>query len=134
MTRTPAPTALLALPAGAAHTALRAGLMAMRVLPTGLPTTGRERDAALGRLGTQPQTVAVIDITSHGNAGLPSLLELDALVPRGAGRSRIFLTRLAGGHVSGADRRWVQSLGFADLVPEFDGQVAWHQEKLEAAA
>ena len=37
----------------------------------------------------------------------------------GVCRRRVFLTRFEGCHVTQADRRWVQSLGFADLYPEF---------------
>ena len=54
--------------------------------------------------------------------GVPAEEILDALVPAGPVRSRVVLTRLAGGHVSDADRHWVRSLGFADLMPEFDAQ------------
>jgi Domain found in Dishevelled, Egl-10, and Pleckstrin (DEP) len=122
MARTPAPTAWLALPAVAGHSALRAGLMAMSVPSTVMPTDRRERGRQLARLTESPATVAFIDITPGGADHTPTLAELDALVPPGPVRARVHLTRLAGGHVSEADRHWVRSLGFADLVPEFDAQ------------
>lgn len=122
MARAPAPTALLDLPPVAGRSALRAGLMAMSVLPTAAPAERRERDGLLSRLDEHPSTVAFVDISNGAGSAMATLLELDAVVPRSAARSRVHLTRLAGGHVSEADRRWVRSLGFADLIPEFDAQ------------
>lgn len=122
MARSPAPTALLDLPPVAGHSALRAGLMAMSVLPAVMPAERRERDALLARLDEHPSTLAFLDISPHPTPGRYTLPELDALLPRGAARARVHLTRLAGGHVSDADRHWVRSLGFADLVAEFDAQ------------
>jgi hypothetical protein len=122
MTRAADSAVLLDLPDGPARAALRAGLMAMRLAPTPLPTDRRGRDTVLRGLGDKPRAVVFIDI-SHGTA-TPTLLELDAILPRDAGRRRIVLTRLAAGaglgHVSEADRRWVRRLGFADLIPELD--------------
>lgn len=122
MSRPADATVLLDLPDVPARAALRAGLMAMRLAPTPLPTDRRGRDAVLRGLADKPRAVAFIDI-SHGRT-TPTLLQLDAILPRGTSRRRIVLTRLVGGsglgHVSAADRRWVQRLGFADLIPEFD--------------
>ncbi len=120
MTRPPPPTVLLDLPAVAGRSALRAGLMALRVYPGALPVDRKGRSTVLRGLGERPQALAFIDISTDGNATAPTLLELDAAVPRNETRQRVFLTRLTAGHVSDADRRWVQSLGFADLLPEFD--------------
>ena len=124
MARPSQATVLLDLPDVAARAALRAGLMAMRLAPTPLPTDRRGRETVLQGLADKPHAVAFVDI-SHGAATMaPTLLQLDAALPRDASRRRIVLTRLAGGHgmghVSEADRRWVQQLGFADLIPEFD--------------
>jgi hypothetical protein len=114
---------LLDLPDVAGRAALRAGLMAMRLAPTPLPTDRRGREAVLRGLADKPHAVAFVDI-SHGGRTTPTVLQLDAALPRDASRRRIVLTRLAGGtgmgHVSEADRRWVQRLGFGDLMPEFD--------------
>lgn len=119
-------TVLLDLPTVAGRAALRAGLMAMRLAPTALPTDRREREVVLRGLENSPRTVAFIDISHGGATSAPTLLQLDAALPRDASRRRIVLTRLATGsgmgHVSDADRRWVQRLGFADLMPEFDAQ------------
>jgi Domain found in Dishevelled, Egl-10, and Pleckstrin (DEP) len=125
MSRSPAPTALLELPSVAGSRLLRAGLMALRVLPGSLPLAQADRRKALAALQTQSHAVAFIDVspgetTAAPRPGAVSLLELDASVPRNGLRNRIFLTRLQHGHVSPSDRRWVKALGFADLWPEFD--------------
>jgi len=111
---------MLDLPAVAGRNTLRAGLMALRVHPGALPNDRRGRDTVLRGLGAQSHAVVFVDISRGGSAIQPSLLELDAVLPHGQARQRVYLTRLNGGHVSLADRRWVQSLGFADLLPEFD--------------
>lgn len=122
MSRTPSPTALLDLPPLAARSALRAGLMALQVVPGDMPADRRGRDIVLRGLGDRPETLVFLDISRPGSAMPQTLLELDAELPRDARRQRVFLTRLAFGHVSEADRRWVRSLGFADLLPEFDAR------------
>lgn len=116
----PAPTVLLDLPAAAGPSALRAALMALNVPPVVLPGEPRSRSAALGALGTNPRAMAFIDISKRTPSGACALLDLDASLPRGALRSRIVLTRLATGHVSPGDRRWVRALGFADLLADLD--------------
>lgn len=124
MVRPSDPTVLLDLPAVAGRAALRAGLMAMRLAPTPLPTDRRGRDTVLQGLTDKPRAVAFVNISHGGTPTAPTLLQLDATLPHDASRRRIVLTRLAFGpgmgHVSEADRRWVQHLGFADLMPEFD--------------
>ena len=124
MVRPSEATVMLDLPAVAGRAALRAGLMAMRLAPTPLPTDRRGREAVLKGLTDKPNAMAFVDISQGGTTTAPTLLQLDAALPLGASRQRIVLTRLAAGpgqgHVSEADRRWVQRLGFADLIPEFD--------------
>lgn len=120
MSRTPTPAAILDLPDLPARAALRAGLMAMRVPPGTLPSDRRARDAVLRQLGDHPETVVFIDISRSGPSMRPTLLQLDSQIPPGECRRRVFLTRLAGGHVSDSDRNWVRSLGFAHLFFEFD--------------
>lgn len=126
MTRPSEATVLLDLPAVAGRSALRAGLMAMRVAPTALPADRRGRDSVLRTLPGRPSAMAFVDISQGGASMPPTLLQLDATLPRDASRQRIVLTRLAAGagfgHVSDADRRWVRHLGFADLIAEFDTQ------------
>ena len=117
MNRAPLPCAWIDLPAVADRSALRAALMAMRVPPEPLPADPRARIDLLRELHARPATIAFVDIAEGGTP--IALLELDRALPRDDSRGRIFLTRLGGGHVSEADRRWVRSLGFADLVPEF---------------
>lgn len=124
MSRPSEATVLLDLPAVAGRAALRAGLMAMRLAPTPLPTDRRGRDKMLRSLADKPRAVVFIDISQGRSTTTPTLLQLDTTLPRDAGRGRVVLTRLDGGagmgHVSEADRRWVRRLGFADLIPEFD--------------
>ena len=120
MSPSPAAAAMLDLPPEAGRSALGAGLRLMGVHPGNLPIDRRGRDTVLRRLGDHPATVVFIDISRGGASTPPTLPELDAVLPRDASRQRVFLTRLASGHVSDADRGWVKSLAFADLLPEFD--------------
>lgn len=114
------PTAMIGLPAVAGRTALRVGLMAMRVTPCNLPSDRRARDIVLQRLGQHPETVVFLDISRGASAIAPTLPQLDAVMPRDPSRRRLFLTRLIDGHVSSGERRWARALGFADLLSEFD--------------
>ena len=124
MARPSESTVLLDLPDVAGRAALRAGLMAMRLAPTPLPTDRQGRDTVLRGLADKPHAMAFVDISHGGPTAAPTLLQLDATLRRGESRQRIVLTRLVSGpgmgHVSEADRRWLQKLGFADLIPEFD--------------
>lgn len=133
MANTPKISVLLDLPTGASRSALRAGLMASNLPPTDLPTDKHQRDAVLGGLADREEAVVFIDISHLADSRRPGILELDALVPKGESRRRVFLTRLEGGHVSLADRRWVQSLGFADIFPEFSSadSTGWLGHALE---
>jgi hypothetical protein len=115
------PTALLDLPEGAARSALRAGLMAIRVLPVPLPPAGPDRQALLATLGTGAPTVAFIDLVpdlAPDLAAPPRWLACLRELPDPALRSRTFLTRLGSGHVHSAERRWAQQLGFADVISD----------------
>lgn len=111
---------MIDLPAVAGRTALRAGLMAMRVTPCNLPSDRRARDVVLQRLGMHTETVVFLDISRGASAMAPTLPQLDAVMPRDHSRRRVFLTRLADGHVSSSERHWARALGFGDLLPEFD--------------
>lgn len=113
-------TAWLDLPPVAGRSALRAGLIAMQVLPAVLPADRHGPNSPLRGLADHPDHVVFIDISRFTHPPSLTLAELDAVMARDASRSRVFLLRLASGHVSDADRRWVRSLGFADLLPEFD--------------
>lgn len=119
------PIVLLDLPAGTGRDVLRAGLMALRVVPTDLPSAPGARITALENLA-RDGAMAFVDISRADASIVPALAALDASLPRDATRRRIVLTRLASGsgmgHVSDADRRWVRRLGFLDLLPEFDAR------------
>lgn len=119
MASTPRISVLLDLPAGNSRSALRAGLMASNLPPTDMPADQRQRDAVLRGLAERDEAVVFVDISHRAGSRRPGILELDAQIPKGVCRRRVFLTRLEGGNVSQADRRWVQALGFADLYPEF---------------
>ncbi len=110
--------ALIDLPTGHAQQVLRAGLMAMNVIPTPISGKSRARVEALSAMVAQTRAVAFIDISNNS----PSLMELDRLLPNGGWRERIFLTRLCKGHVSEGDRRWVKKLGFGGLWSDFDAR------------
>lgn len=119
MPHQPAPQICLQLPDGPDRDALRAGLMAMNVIPANLPPPGPALSAALDRLAQDPQALVWFDISNP----LPRVLHrFDRMLKNWpqALRARTTLTRLAGGHVGPSDRQWVQSLGFVDLVAAFD--------------
>lgn len=122
MSPSSAPIAMLDLPPVAGQSALRAGLTALGVDISALPIEGDSLKSVLRRLADQAGAVAFVDISRASATAAPTLLELDAMLPRDGARERVFLTRLLGGHVSVADRRWARSLGFADLLPEFDAR------------
>jgi hypothetical protein len=119
MPRTPSRDVYLQLPDGQDRDALRACLLAMQCTLVNLPAPGAARSAELQRMATQPDAVVFLDQSNH----LPIVTHrFDHILktwPR-ALRARTVLTRLAAGHVSQADRAWVKSLGFADLVASFD--------------
>ncbi|MBL8326757.1 MAG: hypothetical protein JNJ89_17530 [Rubrivivax sp.] len=109
---------LLDLPQTPGHAALRAALMALRLPPTPLATQPAERQQWLAKLAAQPDALAFIDISRTPGAPAKGLVDLFVCAPDGPARRRIMLTRMADGHVSEADRRWVRELGFADLLPQ----------------
>lgn len=110
------PTALLDLPATPGSSALKAGLIAMRMEAAPAP----DLKQSFERLLADPHAVLFVDISVGVRRTTPTLLQLDGLVPRGEVRRRILLTRLASGHVSAADQQWVQSLGFGGLWSDFN--------------
>jgi hypothetical protein len=118
MTTRRAPTVLLDLPHTPGRAVLRAALMALRLPPTPLPAHPGERLQGLATLAAQPNALAFIDISHRPGTPATGLAELFGCAPEGQARRRIMLTRLAEGHVSQADRRWVREMGFADLLPE----------------
>lgn len=120
MNTAPTPSAVLDLPPVAGRSALRAGLAAMRLRVSALLTEHPGRADMLRALPEHPQRVAFIDISRGAGARTPRLLELDAIVPLDESRRRVFLTRLADGHVAESDRRWARELGFGGLFGEFD--------------
>lgn len=122
MSRLPSHAALLDLPSLPGRSVLRAGLMALDVLPGAMPAERDRGRAVLRALQSQPDSVLFIDISNMQQAVVPTLLQLDAVLPRNTLREPIVLTRRSGGHVNRADRQWVRALGFADLLPEFDAQ------------
>lgn len=121
MSRPREPQVLLQLPDGAARDALRAGLMALRCVPINLPFEAAERYAFLNRMVSCERVFLFIDIS---NISLPPADRFDFVVSNLLQklRERTILTRLAGGHVSEADRAWIKTLGFSDLIGEFDAR------------
>lgn len=119
MAKTPAPQVHLQLPDGPDRDALRAGLLALQCIPVNLPPPGAALTEQLEHLAQDPKAVVFLDISN----ALPRVtLRFDRILktwPQ-ALKARTVLTRLAAGHVSPADRTWVQSLGFADLIASFE--------------
>ncbi|MCU0955760.1 MAG: DEP domain-containing protein [Hydrogenophaga sp.] len=118
MTRSNTPQVYLQLPDGPDRDALRAGLQAMKCVPVNLPPPGAAYAELLQRLAMDTTAIVFLDVSN----ALPKVVNrFDQLLkswPQ-ALRARTVLTRLAAGYVSSADRAWVQSLGFADLVVSF---------------
>lgn len=103
------------LPQVAGRGALRGGLTALGLVPRDLPAADLPR-----ALAENPASLAFADVSPA--PGRCPLLELDALLPKGPVRSRVVLTRLAGGYVTPAEQRWATELGFRDLLCGFDSQ------------
>lgn len=118
MAKTPDLQVYLQLPDGPDRDALRAGLLAMQCIPVNLTAPGTALTEQLERLALDPHAVVFLDVSN----ALPKVTHrFDHILktwPR-ALRARTVLTRLTAGHVSLADRAWVKSLGFADLVASF---------------
>lgn len=123
MAKPPAPQVYLHLPDGASRDALRAGVLALQCVPANLPQDDNERHALLNRLAVGERVFVFVDISTRTgssiNARTGGLDEVLDSVPLPL-RARTVLTRLASGHVSQAERAWVKSLGFCDLIAEFD--------------
>ena len=119
MTRPADPEVFLSLPIAPGTDALRAGLMAMKCIPTNLPLNASERQAVLQRAAETGKTFLLIDV-SNQNAGSPDSVEAVCKALPAALRTRTLLTRLAGGHAISEDRAWVKALGFVDLIAEID--------------
>lgn len=134
MAKPPAPQVYLQLPDGTDRDALRAGLLALQCIPVNLPAPGPALNEQLQRLAGDPQAVVFLDVSN----ALPKVTHrFDRILktwPQ-ALRGRTVLTRLAAGHVSPADRTWVQSPGFVDLVASFDhtgpnAQLRWALDRV----
>jgi Domain found in Dishevelled, Egl-10, and Pleckstrin (DEP) len=119
MSRPADPEVFLHLPTGSGTDALRAGLMAMKCIPTNLPLQASERQAVLKRASHSFRTFLLIDVSNQKPGAADSLDAVCRDVPESL-RSRTLLTRLAGGHVSSDDRAWVKALGFVDMIAEID--------------
>lgn len=123
MATTPARQVYLQLPDGLDRDALRAGLLAMQCIPVNLPQPGAALTEQLERLSREPHALVFLDVSNP----LPKVTHrFDRLVkiwPQDL-MARTVLTRLSAGHVSLADRTWVQSLGFADLIPSFENRTS----------
>jgi hypothetical protein len=94
MSRVPIPTAILDLPDTPARTALRAGLMAMRVHPEALPGDRRGRDSVFRQLADRHELVAFIGISHGPSSTRPTLLQLDSQLPRGDDLIAFVIARL----------------------------------------
>lgn len=119
MSRPADPEVLLQLPAVAGTDALRAGLMAMKCIPTNLPLQASERQAVLQRAAQRDRVFLLMDVSNTKPGSADCLASVCKELPVSL-RARTLLTRLAGGHVSSDDRAWVKALGFVDMVAEID--------------
>jgi hypothetical protein len=109
----------LDLPAAGGADLLKAGLMAMGLIPQPLPLDAAPRRRALATLADG--ALAFVDVSDpalHGRRPLDALMRA---LPDPTAASRIMLSRTQGGHVSPQDRAWMRGLGFADLLPDWLG-------------
>ena len=119
MSRAADPEVFLYLPASPGTDALRAGLMAMKCIPTNLPLHATERQAVLKRAAQTDRTFLLIDVSNQKPGSTDSLEAVCKEVPVSL-RARTLLTRLVCGHASADDRAWVKALGFVDLMAEIN--------------
>jgi Domain found in Dishevelled, Egl-10, and Pleckstrin (DEP) len=118
MSQAAAPTALLCMPPGEARNAVRAALMAMKVVPHDILPSRTELEQLARTLHADSRTVAIIDLVGVQHAA-PHIVALAALLPGKEARQRTLLARPQCGQWP-ADRAWVQAMGFADLVAQLD--------------
>lgn len=123
MAKPPSPNVYMLLPDGASRDALRAGVLALQCVPVNLPQNATERHALLSRLTIVDRVFVFVDISTGTGSGINARTggvdDVMNSLPLPL-RARTVLTRLASGHVSQAERAWVKSLGFCDLIAEFD--------------
>lgn len=93
--------------------------MAMGLIPQPLPSEPAERARAWATLANGG--LAFIDVADQALHGSRPLEQLVNAIPHAGARARVMLSRAAAGHVSPQDRDWVQRLGFADLVSDWQG-------------
>ncbi len=119
MSRPADPEVFLQLPTVPGTDALRAGLMAMKCIPTNLPLHAAQRRAVLARVAQTDRSFLLMDVSNQKPGSADSLEAVCNELPATL-RARTLLTRLVGGHVSSEDRRWAKELGFVDLIAEID--------------
>jgi hypothetical protein len=103
---------------------LRAGLMAADILPQVLHVHARSWPHQLGATPAVSSGVLIVDVSADVLVPGRPLDRLLAAVPE-PWRPRTHLTRLAGGHVSPADRAWIRALGFAGLWSDLGRAESW---------
>jgi hypothetical protein len=118
MSQAAAPTAFLCMPPGEARNAVRAALMAMKVVPHDVLPSRAELAQLARTLHADSRTVAIIDVVGVQHAAAHTLA-LAALLPSPEARQRTLLARPGRG-LWPADRAWARALGFADLVAQLD--------------
>jgi hypothetical protein len=115
----------LNVPHGPDRDVLRAALLAIQGVPTNLPLETLARRSMLSDLELDPRAFVFLDISARVLEGhglvLGGLTEALNTIPKGL-RSRTVLTRVPNSYISVAERDLVQSLGFVDLVAEFDSK------------
>ena len=119
MSRPADPEAYLHLPDCPDTDAVRAGLMAMKCIPSNLPLQAAQRQAALQQIAQGPASFLIIDVSNLRPQAAESLMAVCNYLPMEL-RPQTLLTRLVGGHVCEEERAWAKSLGFLDLVAELD--------------
>ena len=114
------PTVLYLVAPGPAARAVRAALMAMNVLPREATGDAAGLLGLQGQLSANPEWLAIIDMQALLPRAVGCPLALATLLSDTAVRARVLLARGNSGPVWQADRAWVRSLGFYDLVADLD--------------
>jgi len=96
---------------------LRAALMAADILPQVLHADTGAWQRQLEPLAQGAPGAVVFDVTADPMVPGRPLERAVRTIPESV-RRRTWLTRFGGGHVSAADRDWVQALGFAGLLAD----------------
>lgn len=118
MTQNNPPTAYICIPSGDSRRAIRAAMMAMKVVPHDILPSASDLGQLAQQLHADSNAVALIDLGGMRSA-VPHMLALTDLLGSAQARGRVILLREAAG-LWATDVKWALELGFAGLVAQTD--------------